>query len=313
MTAKPVIRIATRSSELALWQSNHVADALASMIDGAKLELVPITTTGDRILDMPLARIGGKGLFIKELEVALMEERADIAVHSMKDVPAELPEGLHIPAVLPREDPRDVLVSVEGGTLDDLPPGARVGTSSLRRKSQLLAARGDLEVRDLRGNVPTRMNKLADGAFDAIVLAAAGLRRLGLLDDHHHLVDTGLMLPAVGQGVIGLECRAGDAEVEGLIGRLNHEPTALCLRAERSMNLRLGGDCSVPVAGYARIDDGELVLTGLVAGVDGRRVVRHTASGPPEDAERIGVGLGERLLNAGADQILKDLKDAAEK
>ncbi|MCZ6664803.1 MAG: hydroxymethylbilane synthase [Gammaproteobacteria bacterium] len=313
MTAKTLIRIASRASELALWQSRHVAHSLASTHVGLQVELVPIITAGDRTLEVPLAGIGGKGLFIKELEVALMEDRADIAVHSMKDVPVEIPSGLHIPAILKREDPRDVLLARAGGSLADLPVGACVGTSSLRRKSQLLAARGDLDVRDLRGNVPTRIKKLLDGPFDAIVLAAAGLRRLGLMDDRYCLIDTEVVLPAVGQGAIGVECRMGDAAVEGLIGGLNDETTALCVRAERSMNLRLGGNCNVPVAGYAAIDGSELMLVGLVAEVDGRRVVRHTASGPPHQAERIGAGLGERLLNAGADHILEHLKDTAER
>ena len=308
MATRTLVRIATRASQLAVWQSNHVAARLKALNPGVETELVRLTTTGDRILDVPLQAAGGKGLFIKELEVALLEQQADIAVHSMKDVPASFPDGLHLPVMLEREDPRDVLLSTDRHGLDELPPGCRVGTSSLRRKSQLLARRDDLELHDLRGNVPTRINKLDSGAFDAIVLAAAGLRRLGLLDDERGCLEPDIMLPAVGQGAIGIECRTGDPQVEGLIEALNDTYTSLCVEAERAMNATLGGNCHVPVAGYARIEGDELTLTGLVAAVDGSDIIRHRLAGSRKDAERIGVDLGEALLAAGADRILRTLE-----
>ena len=309
MARRSRVRIATRASQLALWQSNHVAERLTELDPSLETELVPITTAGDRILDTPLQAAGGKGLFIKELEVALVERRADIAVHSMKDVPAALPDGLHLPVILDRADPRDVLLSTHHYALDELPRGCRIGTSSLRRKSQLLAQRSDLEVHDLRGNVPTRVKKLEAGDFDAIVLAAAGLLRLGLL--HHDCVylEADVMLPAVGQGAIGIECRAGDTQIEAMICELNDPHTSLCVSAERAMNATLGGNCHVPVAGYAYIEGEALTLMGLVASVDGRDVVRDTATGSRKDAERIGVALGETLLAAGADRILQNLAE----
>lgn len=304
-----VVRIATRASELALWQSRHVAAELEAAWPGLTIELVPITTAGDRILDRPLAAIGGKGLFIKELEVALFEGRADFAVHSMKDVPWELPEELHIPVILAREDARDVLFSAAGSALLDLPQGARVGTSSLRRRSQLLALRPDLELLDLRGNVPTRIGRLAHGDYDAIVLAAAGLKRLGLFSAGACALSTEDMLPAVGQGAIGIECRRGDLHVERLIAPLHDTSTAVCVAAERAMNARLGGSCTVPVAGHALLDGQNLRLRGLVAAVDGEELVRQTASGAASEAERIGNALGQALLAAGADRILRRLHE----
>ena len=302
------VRIATRASELALWQSRHVAASLQAAWPGLTVELVPITTAGDRIIDQPLAALGGKGLFVKELEVALLEERADLAVHSMKDVPWALPDGLHIAVMLAREDARDVLLSATGSDLAALPRGCHVGTSSLRRRSQLLAARADLHISDLRGNVPTRIARLRRGDYDAIVLAAAGLKRLGLFDHNCIPLDRECMLPAVGQGAIGIECRGDDAPIAALIAPLNHTPTALCVRAERAMNARLGGDCTVPVAGHAWLIDDVLTLHGLVAGVDGADIVRQTASGPSAAAERIGDELGARLLAAGAADLLRRLQ-----
>ena len=304
-----VVRIATRASELALWQSRHVAAELEAAWPGLTIELVPITTTGDRILDRPLAAIGGKGLFIKELEVALFEGRADFAVHSMKDVPWQLPEELHIPVILAREDARDVLFSAAGSALLDLPQGARVGTSSLRRRSQLLALRPDLELLDLRGNVPTRIGRLTHGDYDAIVLAAAGLKRLGLFSAGACALSTEDMLPAVGQGAIGIECRRGDLQVERLIAPLHDTSTAVCVAAERAMNARLGGSCTVPVAGHALLDGQNLRLRGLVAAVDGEELVRQTASGAASEAEHIGNALGQALLAAGADRILRRLHE----
>ena len=304
---RAVVRIATRASELALWQSRHVAAALEAAWPGLSTELVPLTTTGDRILDRPLALIGGKGLFIKELEVAMLEGRADIAVHSMKDVPWELPDELHIAAILSREDPRDVLLSTHAWSVDALPHACRVGTSSLRRRSQLLALRPDLELLDLRGNVPTRLGRLAHGDYAAIVLAAAGLKRLGLYGEGACALSAEAMLPAVGQGAIGIECRRDAADIETLIAPLHDPVTASCVRAERAMNARLGGSCTVPVAGHAEIVNGQLRLRGLVAAVDGDDIVRQTASGPSSDAERIGDQLGQALLAAGADRILRRL------
>jgi len=303
------LRIATRASQLALWQTRHVADLLTAQNPRLVIELLPITTEGDRILDRPLARIGGKGLFIKELEVALLEDRADIAVHSMKDVPAELPDELHIAAILEREDPADVLVSATGVTLAELPAGSRVGTSSLRRRSQLLERRPDLAIADLRGNVPTRLGRLASGQYDAIVLAAAGLVRLGLLSGQCRRLGIDEVLPAVGQGAIGIECRRDDGRVNALVALLADADTADCVGAERAMNAMLGGSCQVPIAGHARIRDGELVLNGLVASVDGSEMVRQTARGPRGEATRIGRELGQALLAAGAADILRQLNE----
>lgn len=309
MSAPTVLRVATRASELALWQSRHVAALLEAGNPGLTVELIPITTAGDRILDRPLAKIGGKGLFIKELEYALADGRADIAVHSMKDVPAELPAELHIAAILPREDPHDVLVSARGHTLSELGTGSRVGTSSLRRRSQLARLRPDLVISDLRGNVPTRLRRLTDGHFDAIVLACAGLVRLGLFSPACYRIAITDMLPAVGQGAIGIECRRGDSVIEALIAPLNDEATSVCVRAERAMNACLGGSCQVPIAGHAELTGDRLTMSGLVAAVDGSELVRQTASGPAAEAERIGAKLGQAMLDAGAERILRSLVD----
>lgn len=310
MSAPARLRVATRASELALWQSRHVAALLEARNPGLEVELIQMTTAGDRILDRPLAKIGGKGLFIKELEYALADGRADIAVHSMKDVPADLPPELHIAAVLEREDPHDVLVSAAGQTLAGLAEGARVGTSSLRRRSQLMRLRPDLRISDLRGNVPTRLRRLEEGQFDAIVLACAGLLRLGLFTPGCQRIAIGDMLPAVGQGAIGIECRRGDAAIEALIAPLADAATATCVRAERAMNACLGGSCQVPIAGHAELVDGEVRLAGLVAAVDGGEMVRQTASGPAAEAERIGRELGQAMLEAGAERILRQLEDS---
>jgi len=308
--APRTLRIATRASDLALWQSEHVAARLRALDPDLTVTLLPMTTTGDRILDRPLADIGGKGLFIKELEVAMAEGRADLAVHSMKDVPAELPDGFVIGAVLEREDPRDVLVSIAGGGIDSLPMGARVGTSSLRRRSQLLARRPDLAVADLRGNVPTRLRRFRDGEYAAIVLAAAGLVRLGLHDARCHRLAPADMLPAVGQGAIGIECRGDDAECLALVAALDCATTAARVAAERAMNACLGGSCHVPIAGHARIVDGMLTLDGLVAAVDGTELVRQTAAGRMADAATIGRQVGAAMLAAGAARLLAHLNDS---
>lgn len=302
-----VLRIATRKSRLALWQAEHARSLLERAHPGLDIELVTFTTTGDRILDRPLAMIGGKGLFIKELEQALFERRADIAVHSMKDVPVDLPDGLHIPVILEREDPRDAIVMRGELAFHDLGPGAKVGTSSLRRKSQLLAQRGDLTIRDLRGNVPTRLEKLRAGEFDAIVLACAGLKRLGFADQIDSLFDVADMIPAVGQGAIGIECRADDPRIAALVAPLHHEPTALCVTAERAMSAYLAGGCDVPLAAHATLDGEGLQLRGLVASPDGQRIARDTCSGPAAQGVALGRQLGATLVAAGADEILAEL------
>ncbi|MGD2112754.1 MAG: hydroxymethylbilane synthase [Gammaproteobacteria bacterium] len=302
-----LLRIATRKSPLALWQAEHVRTRLRALHPGLEVELVTMTTQGDRVLDSPLAKIGGKGLFVKELEMGMLDGEADIAVHSMKDVPAELPEGLMIRTILEREDPRDAFVSNRYADLDALPQGARVGTSSLRRQCQLRALRPDLEILDLRGNVGTRLGRLDAGEYDAIVLACAGLRRLGMEERMTQALADEVMLPAIAQGVIGIECRAHDTAVHELIDGLNHARTAIRTRAERAMNARLAGGCQAPVAGYSEILDGTLELRGLVGRPDGSGVIRGAITGPPEEAEALGRELAEDLLARGADVILQEL------
>jgi hydroxymethylbilane synthase len=307
-TAGPTLRIATRKSQLALWQAEHVASRLRETHPGLGVELVPMTTRGDRVLDRSLAAIGGKGLFIKELETALEEGRADLAVHSMKDVPAEIPRGFAIAALLERADPRDALIARHAGGLKELPRGARLGTSSLRRRAQLLAARPDLRIEDLRGNVDTRLRRLDAGELDAIVLACAGLVRLGLESRIGARLDAGLSLPAIAQGVIGIECRAEDERTRSLIGSLDHLETSVAVAAERAFSARLGGSCQSPIAGLARVESNSLMLEGLVAEPDGSRVLRDALSGPRADAARIGEALAERLLKAGARELLGRLR-----
>lgn len=301
------VRIATRQSQLALWQANHVADQLRQFHPDLDVELVGMTTQGDRILDSPLAKIGGKGLFVKELEQGLLTGIADLAVHSMKDVPVELPDGLHIAAVLQREDPRDAYVSGDWPGVAELPPGARVGTSSLRRRCQLAASRPDLEILDLRGNVGTRLDKLERGDYDAIILAAAGLRRLGLEQRIRQLLAPDVMLPAIGQGAIGIECRRGDDRIEKLLAPLNDADTHICVDAERALNARLQGGCQVPIAGHAELGHGVLLLRALVGRPDGSQVVHGVISGRPEDAAELGEVLADDLLGRGAREILDAL------
>jgi hydroxymethylbilane synthase len=302
------LRIATRKSQLALWQAEHVAALLRRAHAGLDVELVPMVTQGDRIQDRSLAAIGGKGLFIKELEVALEERRADIAVHSMKDLPADLPPGLIIAAVLERADPLDALLSTSATRLDDLPPRARVGTSSLRRQAQLLAARPDLRIEPLRGNVDTRLRRLDAGEMDAIVLACAGLIRLGLESRITARLDPVVCLPAVAQGVIGIECRGADARTLGLVGALNHRDTRIATDAERAFAQRLGGSCQSPIAAHARLVGRRLTLDGLVAEPDGSRLLRDTLSGGADDPEALGRQLAERILAAGAQVLLERLR-----
>jgi len=302
-----LIRIATRKSPLALWQAEHVRTRLLALYPGLQVELLTMSTQGDRILDSPLAKIGGKGLFVKELEQGMLDGRADLAVHSMKDVPAELPEGLWIGAILEREDPRDAFVSNRYTSVDDLPEGACVGTSSLRRQCQLRAGRPDLQLLDLRGNVGTRLGKLDDGEYDAIILACAGLKRLGLSVRISRGLMPEEMLPAIAQGVIGIECRVDDERVNSLIEPLNHVETRLRTEAERAMNAALAGGCQAPVAGYSVINDGVIELRGLVGRPDGSHVIRGDGRGAPEHAAALGKQLAEDLLARGARSILDEL------
>ncbi len=299
------IRIATRKSPLALWQAEHVAARLRVAHPGLEVSLVKMVTTGDRILDAPLAKVGGKGLFVKELEQGMLAGRADIAVHSMKDVPVELPEGLHIGAILQREDPRDALVSNRYSTLLSLPSDARVGTSSLRRQCQLQQRFPGWRISPLRGNVGTRVGKLDAGDYDAIILASAGLKRLGWEGRISESIDPDLCLPAIGQGAIGIECRCDDDEINRLLSPLHDEPTAVCVAAERAFNRRLEGGCQVPIAGYAVLEDDRLWLRGRVGLPDGSWLLADEARGVRESAEDLGVALAERLLGQGADRILK--------
>lgn len=302
------IRIATRRSQLALWQAEHVRERLLAAHRGLQVELLPLSTQGDRILDVPLARIGGKGLFVKELEHALLEGTADLAVHSMKDVPMDLPPGLGLGAILRREDPRDALVSNRITALDELPHGACVGTSSLRRQCQLRALRPDLQIRDLRGNVNTRLRRLDDGEYDAIVLAAAGLLRLGMGERIRTRIAPTSLLPAVGQGAIGVEIRSDDRELVGLLAPLDDDDSVDCVRAERALNRALQGGCQVPIAGYAVIEaDETLWLRGLVGSSDGGQIIRGEIRGVRADAEHLGAELAHRLLADGADAILQEL------
>ncbi|MGB5407377.1 MAG: hydroxymethylbilane synthase [Thiogranum sp.] len=301
------LRIATRKSPLALWQANHVRDALMARNSGLDVELFTMTTQGDKILDTPLAKVGGKGLFVKELELGILEGEADLAVHSMKDVPVEFPDGLGLAAILEREDPRDALISKAFTSIDTLPQGARVGTSSLRRQCQLRARRPDLEVLDLRGNVNTRLAKLDIGDYDAILLAAAGVKRMGWEDRITELLPPEQFLPAIGQGAIGIEIRVADEKVSRIVEVLNDEQTATRIRAERALNERLQGGCQVPIAGYSEISHGVMVLRALVGRPDGTELVQGVISGKPEDAEELGQVLADDLLSRGAKQILDEV------
>ncbi len=298
------LRLGTRKSPLALWQAEYVRDRLAALHPGLRVELVTMTTEGDRLLDHSLAQVGGKGLFVKELEQALLAGRIDLAVHSMKDVTVTLPAGLHIAAVCERADPRDALVSPHCTDLAVLPPGARVGTSSLRRTCQLRARYPQLEVVPLRGNVNTRLKRLDEGRFEAIVLATAGLERLGFADRIAARLDPEVSLPAVGQGAIGVECRRDDVRTNALLAPLDHLPTRLCVSAERAFNAHLEGGCQVPIGAYAEWRDGTLRLRGMVGEPDGSRVLRAELSGPAAQAEALGRRLAETLLAEGARHIL---------
>ena len=299
------LKIATRQSPLALWQANYVKDRLQQQYPDLTVELVPMVTKGDVILDSPLAKIGGKGLFVKELENALLNKEADIAVHSMKDVPMQFPEGLGLAVICQREDPRDAFVSHSYRTFAELPQGAVVGTSSLRRQCQLKALRPDLDIRSLRGNVGTRLSKLDNGDYDAIILASAGLIRLGLADRIASFIDVEQSLPAAGQGAVGIECRTDDAQVQALLAPLADAETTYCVLAERAMNNHLQGGCQVPIGGYAVLQQGQLYLRALVGDIDGSRIIRAEGKSAVENAEVLGVKIAEQLLAQGADKILQ--------
>lgn len=304
MSAVTTLRIATRKSPLAMWQAEHIKARLQALHPGLVVELVTFTTQGDKILDVPLAKIGGKGLFVKELEVAMLDGRADIAVHSMKDVPMEFPEGLELGVICARENPQDAFVSNTYNTLDDLPQGAIVGTSSLRRQCQIQQMRPDLQIRSLRGNVQTRLSKLDAGEFDAIILAAAGLLRMEMQDRIASFIPAEQSLPAGGQGALGIEWRTGDSAVQALIQPLHDDITASCVLAERALNRRLQGGCQVPIACYAERNGDDLWLRGLVGSVDGLTVLRTESRGAAADAETLGIQAAEHLLAQGAGAIL---------
>ncbi|PNE02819.1 porphobilinogen deaminase [Alcanivorax sp. MD8A] len=305
--SREILRIATRSSPLAIWQAEYVQQRLESLHEGLRVELVRIKTQGDKILDTPLAKIGGKGLFVKELEEAMMDGRADIAVHSMKDVPMELPPGFVLPVICEREDPRDAFVSNQYDSLASLPQGACVGTSSLRRQAQVKANRPDLVVKSLRGNVQTRLGKLDAGEFDAIILAAAGLKRLQMFDRIRYEMPPEESLPAVGQGAVGIECRDGDARTIELLSPLSDTDTWDRVVAERAMNRRLEGGCQVPIAGFALLEGDDLWMRALVAEEDGSRVLRAEGRAHRNAGAELGIQLAEELLAQGADDILKAL------
>jgi len=308
--ARPVI-IGTRGSKLALWQAEWVRSALLARLPGMSVELAVIKTQGDKILDVPLAKVGGKGLFVKEIEEALLNGKADVAVHSMKDMPSEIPAALVIGAVPERETPTDVLIARDGLPLKEIPAGGVIGTSSMRRAAQLRHLRPDLKVVPVRGNVETRIRKLDTDQLAAIVLAAAGLKRLGLEHRITEHLDDESMLPAVGQGALCIEIRGKDPRVGPMVATLDHPATRTVVSGERAFLKRLQGGCQVPVAGHGRLDGAHFTLTGLVADVDGGTVIKHRLSGPASSAERIGIELAEILLDRGADKILKNLTSAA--
>ena len=304
---KRIIKIATRKSPLALWQAYFVRDQLLAHHDDLEVELVKMTSKGDKILDVPLAKVGGKGLFVKELEAGLLAGDADIAVHSMKDVPVEFPEGLHLAIICEREDPRDAFVSNRFEKLDELPEGAVVGTSSLRRQSQLLKYRPDLNIKFLRGNVNTRLQKLDDGEYDAIILAAAGLIRLEMSERIRSFLTTEQSLPAMGQGAVGIECRIDDELTHQLIAPLSHEETTIRLTAERALNKRLEGGCQVPIGGFAELDGDQLSMRAFVGSPDGKELVEGNVAGAASDAEQLGIQLADDLLSRGAKEILSEV------
>jgi len=301
------IRIGTRKSKLALWQANYIASQLKKHYPDIQVELVKIVTKGDKILDVPLAKVGGKGLFVKEIEEAMLRNEIDIAVHSLKDVPTYFPEGLGLVAITEREDPRDAFLSVKYSSIDEMPEGAVLGTSSLRRKAQIMLKRGDLEIRDLRGNVDTRIRKLEEGQYDGIILAYAGLKRLGLEGKVRQVFEPDFMIPAVAQGFLGIEARLDDEETRKIVSVLNHRESEIRAKAERAFLKTLEGGCQVPLAAYSEIDGDKLKVTGFVSDLEGKRVFRDSMEGPPEEAERIGTALAEKLLDMGAREVLQEI------
>ncbi|MCL4536199.1 MAG: hydroxymethylbilane synthase [Nitrospirae bacterium] len=319
------IVIGTRGSKLALWQAEWIKSELQKLNPDLEIELNKIKTTGDKILDVPLAKVGGKGLFVKEIEEALLKGTADIAVHSMKDVPTDFPEGLHLAVITKREDPRDAFLSrisnfkFQISNFRELPHGATIGTSSLRRSCQLLSIRPDLKIEQLRGNLDTRLRKLDEGQFDAIILAAAGVKRLGWSERITEILPPEISLPAIGQGAVGIECRVDDEFINNLISQLNHNETSVCVRAERAFLKKLEGGCQVPIAAYARLlpphppltkggqEGGFLVMDGLVGSVSGDRIIKGRIEGTPNDAENLGIRLAEELLSRGAKEILDEV------
>jgi hydroxymethylbilane synthase len=303
--------IASRESALAMWQAQHIQARLQALYPQTAVEILGMTTTGDQILDSPLARIGGKGLFVKELEQALEDGRADLAVHSMKDVPMNLPEGFELAAIGEREDPRDAFVSNRYASLEQLPQGSIVGTSSLRRQSQLMARFPHLKIESLRGNLQTRLRKLDEGQYAAIILAAAGLNRLGLEHRIAGLISPEQSIPAVGQGALGIEICAGRDDMMALLAPLNHPETAACVIAERATSRALAGSCQVPLGAFARIGNNAMHCTGFVASVDGRRLVRAEVTGPVEQADLLGRNLAQQLVAQGADKILAELEQTS--
>ncbi len=304
---KDTVTIGTRGSKLALWQAEWVRSLLMENNPGLTVELMKIKTSGDKILDVPLAKVGGKGLFVKEIEEAMMRGEIDLAVHSMKDVPTELPEGLHIGAVLEREDPRDAFISGTVKTFAEMPQGAKLGTSSLRRSCQLKSARPDLEIVSLRGNLDTRLRKLDEGQFDAIILATAGVKRLGYEERIAEILDAKLSLPAIAQGAVGIECRIEDTFINDLIAPLKHRETEICVMAERAALIKLEGGCQVPIAAHAVLTGDTIVLDGLVGSVDGETIIRSHTEGASAEAEALGTALAEDLLSKGADAILREV------
>ncbi len=301
------IRLGTRGSALALWQAEWVKSELEKKYPGMTVPLTKIKTTGDKILDVPLAQVGGKGLFVKEIEEAMLSNEIDIAVHSMKDVPTYFPDGLHLSCITKREDARDALLSRNKVKFEDLPKGANVGTSSLRRQAQLMHARPDFVIHQLRGNVDTRLRKLKEGQFDAIILAAAGVKRLGLAENVTEYIEPEISLPAIGQGALGIECRVDDRELNDLIAFFNHNDTRTCVTGERALLRRLEGGCQVPIACYGQMKEDKLHLIGLVGSIDGKRIIKDSIAGDPDKAEKLGVMLAEKLLSQGADVILREV------
>lgn len=305
---KMTLRIGTRASQLALWQANWVKSELEKKHSGLEVTLTKIKTQGDKILDVPLAMVGGKGLFVKEIEEAMLRGEIDIAVHSMKDVPTFFPEGLALRCITEREDPRDIVVLRSGfKSFRDLPQGARIGTSSLRRKAMLLHLRPDFQMVDIRGNVETRIRKLTEDNLDAVVLAAAGMHRLGFTGQIGEYLPTDVSLPAIGQGALGIESRIADTEVNALIDFFNHPETAAAVKGERAVLRRLEGGCQVPIGAYGEVKDGQLTLTGVVASVDGARFLKKTVVCKPEESEKVGISLADDLIIQGAGKILNEV------